>query len=205
MKQPHEDVSGIDRSGDDLLSLDMRAVAHRTALAAMATHLHSAVSVGNPAPAVARMSERLRHPQIGDFVLEWMVGLTPRRDLDSRIKAMGYLIEKRREWWTTDEEWQRHLAEELACRREYDPDAELDEDDLERSTEEAWYIQYGPDPGDICRWTNCSFIVVPIDPAEFSNSVGTRNSDGSVTITRDALLADLADSGFQFRLPEMTP
>lgn len=187
MKQPHEDIIGIDRTGDDLLSLDMRAVAHRQALTAMARHLMDAVSVGNPAPVVRRMSERIRSPQVGDFVLEWMVGLSRRSDLDTRIKAHGYLVEKRQEWWTTDEEWEQRKAEEGW------------EDDEERSTDVAWYVQYGPDPVDVCRWTNCSFIMVPIDPAEFTHPIGTR--DGNVVVvTRDDLLGSLADSGFHLKL-----
>jgi hypothetical protein len=185
-KQPHEGIVGTDRSGDDLLSLDMRAVAHRQALVAMAKHLMSATSVGHPAPVVERMSQRLRNPQVGDFVFEWMIGLSPRRDLDTRIKAHGYLVEKRKEWWTTDEEWERRKAEEGWA------------DDEERPTDVAWYIQYGPEPADVCRWTNCDFIVVPIDPAEFTVPFGTR--DGSaVTITRDDLLGSLADSGLVLR------
>lgn len=199
-KQPHEGIVGVDRSDNDLLSLDTSAVVHRTALAAMAKHLHLAVGVGNPAPVVRRMSERIREPRVGDFVLEWMVGLSARYDLDMRIKAMGYLVEKRREWWTTDAEWEAGLAEELAARREYEPGAELDSEDLERPTDEAWYIQYGPSAADICRWTNCSFIVVPIDPLEFAQPFGTRD-ESAIVIRRDDLLGALADSGFQLRAP----
>jgi hypothetical protein len=27
--------------------------------------------------------------------------------------------------------------------------------------EKAWYIQYGPEAEDVCRWVNCKFIAVP--------------------------------------------
>lgn len=33
-------------------------------------------------------------------------------------------------------------------------------------TEEAWYIQYGPGPGDVSRWTNCAFTAIPAAIAE---------------------------------------
>jgi hypothetical protein len=181
MKQPREGITGIDRSGDDLLSLDMRAVAHRNALIAMARHLHTAVSVGNPAPVVERMGARMRSPQPGDFVVE--PTMARRGDLDTRIKALGYLIEKREEWWETDAEWQATKVD----------DDSLNDDG--RPTDEAWYIQYGPAQEDVCRWVNCAFVVVPISDDDFSKRAA--GPDG--WITRDTLLGALADSGFQLR------
>lgn len=189
MKQPHENVTGVARTGDDLISLDERAIAHRNALIVMAHHLRDATMVGNPAPAVERVGNRLRTPLVGDLVVEVTAFYRHRRDPDTALKGFGYLVERRREWWTTDEEWEREKAEDGGL------------DDSDRSTDEAWYIQYGPEPVDICRWTNCEFYVVPIDPDEFRRPVGTPSPNGGVTITRDDLLADLADSGFQLRGP----
>lgn len=153
-KQPREDIVGTDRSDSDLLSLDMVAVAHREALIAMAWHLRDATMVGHPAPIAAQIYQRLKSPQPGDLVVEPGMAVYS-KDLDTRIKALGYLIEKREEWWLTDEDWEALKVE----------DGGLTDED--RQTDEAWYIQYGPDPADICRWVNCTFITVPIRWDEF--------------------------------------
>lgn len=187
MKQPREDITGIDRSADDLLSLNMRAVAHRDALVAVAHHLRTATMVGNPAPVVERMATRMRSPQPGDLVVEPTMARS-RRDLDTRIKALGYLIERRTEWWETDEEWEQIKAEEGY------------EDDEERRTDVAWYVQYGPSPEDVCRWVNCEFMTVPIGE-EFAQPAGVPTGSG-VVFTRDSLLGALADSGFQLNIPQ---
>jgi hypothetical protein len=147
VKQPHEDVKGGTDRADDLLSLDETALAHRDALIGMARHLHSATLVGNPAPIVKEMYERITHPRIGDLVME---GSTPyRKDVDTRIKGLGILVERRYEWWETDEEWEQVKAEDSSV------------SDEDRLTDEAWYVQYGPGPSDVCRWTNCSFVALP--------------------------------------------
>lgn len=185
--QPHEGISGTDRTGTDLVSLAESASEHRDALVAMARHLQTATSVGNPAPVVERMAQRLRAPQPGDLVVESSSGMW-RTDQETRHKAFGFLIAKRTEWWETDEQWATAKTE----------DGSLTDDD--RMTDEAWYVQYGPNAVDVCRWTNCSFMVIPITSETFSVPVGTR--DGSaVVITRDSLLGSLADSGFTLNLP----
>lgn len=155
-KQPHEDVTGTDRSGDDMLSLDERAFPARFALIAMARHLQTATLVGNQAPIAAEIYQRIRHPRVGDLVVESSVG-THTKDPLRKVPAFGYLIEKRREWWHTDAEWAALLAE--------DPDAYGGDD--QRPTDTAWYVQYGPAPGDVYRWVNCDFLAIPIDPQEF--------------------------------------
>lgn len=186
MKQPHEDITGVDRTGDPLLCLEDDHLPVKAALIVMARHLSTATMVGNPAPVVERMGGRLRSPQVGDLVVEQSNAASMRRDGWGR--GFGYLVERRREWWHTDEEWTALLA-----------DGEYAEDD-ERPTDDAWYIQYGPAAADICRWTNCSFLVIPIDTETFSLPAGER--DGSrVTFTRDSLLGGLADSGFTLRTP----
>ena len=147
MKQPHEDVAGVQRD-DDLLSLEESALAHRDALIAMAKHLKSTTLVGNPAPIVEEVHHRITHPRIGDLVME--VSAPYRKEVDTRVKSLGILVERRYEWWETDEEFERLKAE--------DPPSYTEAD---RMTDEAWYVQYGPDPKDICRWTNCEFVALP--------------------------------------------
>lgn len=151
---PHEDVTGVDRD-DWLLELDTQALTHRDGLAAMAYLFHRATMVGNPAPIVAQMWERISQPQVGDLVIEatyWF----PNRDEDHRLKSLGLLVARREEWACSDEEWARWEAE--------DPEAYDGERPVER---DAWYIQYGSKSGDICRWTNCTFLVAPIDRKAF--------------------------------------
>jgi len=134
------------------------------------------------------MGDRIRNPQIGDLVVEDGARY-PRRDpADTRLKGLGYLLGSRVEWSQTDEDHAAWLAE--------DPDAA----GYPRSTVGAWYVQYGSQPDAICRWTNCSFVVVPIGRDMFREPVGTRDVNG-VTITRADLLGSLADSGFNLNLP----
>lgn len=151
MKQPREDVTGADRSADDLLSLDERAMPVREALVTMAAHLSRACMVGNPAPIVRDMGERIYRPQVGDLVVEVTTTFAHRRRRDDTwYRGFGFLVEHRREWAHIDEEWARLVAEDPYA---YDAD--------DRAMEEAWYVQYGPAPVDVCRWTNADFVVVP--------------------------------------------
>lgn len=184
MKQPHEDIRGTDRAGDPLVSLDDSYLPVRAALTMMARHLGTATLVGNPAPVVARMAERLRSPQVGDLVIEQNAAGMRR---ETWFRGFGYLVERRREWWHTDAEWQELKQEDDSLT------------DADRWTDDAWYIQYGPAAADICRWTDCSFRVIPITGEQFSVPAG--HGDGTATVfTRDSLLGGLADSGFDLRL-----
>jgi hypothetical protein len=186
MKQPHQDVTGTDRT-DLLLSLDEAALAHRAWLAGLAFHLSTATTVGNPAPVVSRMAERIRSPQIGDLVVEqsshW------RGNPDDRVKGFGILVEHRTEWWDTDEDYQRHITE-------YPEEA-----DEPRATDHAWYVQYGSAAVDICRWTNCSFLAIPTPGERFRVPGGTPTGSDGIVVTRDSLLGALSDSGFKLRVP----
>lgn len=177
MKQPREGVSGLDQDSD-LLSLDHDAMEHRLALMIMANHLKSAVLVGNAAPIAQEIWERIRNPRIGDLVVE-MTALSPRHP-ENRVHGLGILVERRTEWWETDEEWEQLKAEDGFM---------TDED---RRTDEAWYVQYGPRAKDICRWTNCMFTAIPLNPHEFDKPL-------TGTITRDTLVGTLNRSGFNLR------
>lgn len=181
MKQPHEDVRGVQRDSD-LLRIDEESVPHRDALIAMARHLQSATLVGNPAPLVADMYQRITHPQIGDLVVE-TAALYRWRKPDDRLKSLGYLLEHRTEWCHTDAEWAAAVAE-----------GPWDEED-NRPTDHAWYVQYAPNPEAVCRWVNCSFLVLPITIDSFDEPMGTRDATG-VTVTRGDLLGALGRSGF---------
>jgi hypothetical protein len=180
--QPYEGIVGTLRDEDDLLSLDDKAIPRRMMMANLALCLESAVLVGNPAPIVQRMGERMRKPEPGDLVLE-----RTRFGRYSDVEAFGFLVAHRDEWWDTDEEYQRHVADGAVGA------------DEPRSVDHAWYVQYGPQPGDMYRWVNCSFITVPTDRAFCRIDFGTRDDRGGVTVTRNDLLGHLADSGMALR------
>lgn len=160
---PREGVAGSPRT-DWLLELDTEAMPHRDALAAMAFHLQRATLVGTRAPIVQQMWDRISAPRVGDLVVE-STYYFPNRDMDHRAKSLGILLAHREEWAQTDEEWAAEAEADRACNREngYEPDL-----GIERAREtDAWYIQYGNDAVDVCRWTNCTFYAIPTDFREF--------------------------------------
>ena len=202
--EPMEGITGTDRD-DDLLSLEDEAFPRRMIMAGMARCLREATMVGSPAPVVQRMSGRMRDPQPGDLVIETSTFYS--RDEDTRLKAMGILVAHRVEWWEKDAEWDAQVEEERAAYEEFlrgpyshPGDEPFDPSQCERSTDHAWYVQYGPGAGDICRWVNCEFMTIPFDSADYAVPVGTSNGNG-VTFTRNDLLGALADSGFALRDP----
>ncbi len=154
---PREGIAGTDRSSDPLLSLDEGAQPYRDALIAMAWHLRNATLVGSPAPKVQAMYERMRHPQPGDYVVESTWGWGRRAGADDRLKAFGILIAHRMEWASTWDEFVAEVGADLAF-------------DDNRSRADAWYVQYGPDAADVCRWTNAEFVMVPVGRDAFKEA-----------------------------------
>lgn len=191
--EPHQDITGHKRDYNDLLSLRPEAIAVRDIIRTLAYHLWDAVLVGDPAPRVRRMYEFMSAtPKIGDLVIEQSTFWSS--DEDQRTRGFGFLVATRKEWATTNAEHQAEVDREKAyCAEhnlEYVPD--------ERFTDYAWYVQYGPEPADVCRWHNCSFMVVPFNIESFKIAAGTRE-DGALVLTRDSLVNALADSGFKFK------
>lgn len=141
------------------------------------------------------MYERISHPQRGDLVL--VMDSLMRRDDDTKLKGLGILLDHRDEYFQTDEEWQEMLKEEKAVG--YDSSKEP------RQTDHFWYIQYGQDAEDICRWTNCTVLTVLTHPFNVDSiPAGILDERGGVTFTRDSLLGGLADSGFALKAPAAT-
>lgn len=204
-KQPYEGINGTARTGDDLLSLEDEAIAVRKVLVNLMTVIRKTTLVGQPAPIVRDISDRMGHPVPGDLVVE--ASTTLHRQTGDWYRGFGILLEHRREWWETDADWEVMVAQGRADHEEFlrgpyahpgDADEPWEPD--ERRTDDAWYVQYGPGERDICRWVNCEFMMVPTDAHEVDRPVGTRDGNG-VTFTRDDLLGALADSGFQLRPP----
>lgn len=164
MKQPHEDILRPADVDTRLLGFDDAALDFRDAICALASHLYLSCMVGNPAPAVLEKQQRMLRLEPGDYVVEssdlwrrW--GST---DAADRAHRFGVLLERRDEWGQTDEEHRRALA-----------DGEIDADEERWVERNVVYIQYGPSPEDVCRWVNCSFIVVPVDLFAFHKPVVT--------------------------------
>lgn len=146
----HEGVRGIARN-EPWLSLEEDSWPIQEAIIALTRKVMSCCTVGNPAPSVTEVWQKMKNPQVGDFVVEpWVY---KRASLDKKMKSLGYLVAKRTEWAETEEEFQKYILE--------DPDYAED-----RSTDIGWYIQYGPNPEDVCRWTNCDIYAVPFSPDE---------------------------------------
>lgn len=156
--QPWENIIGEDRPDDKILSLDGDALPLRRLVMTYSRHFDQAVRVWGPAPIVEKMHKRTTTPLIGDLVVEIGGCATPK---DERaFRSMGILIEKRVEWWESDEEWQLSLLENTSM------------SDNERSVDVAWYVQYGQNKEDITRWVDCSFTAVPTD-LDFFGKVGS--------------------------------
>jgi len=171
VKQPHEGIRGYDLTNrGDLLCLSEEGQAHRSLIVLLAHGILTATQVGNPAPIVQRIADRMRRPQAGDLVFEESTFWGSFRrghphEGQAWCRGFGFLLEEREEWADIDAEWEEHLAAEA----EY---YALDHDDPERPTDWAWYIQYGPSPEDVTRWFNCSIIAIPTDPELFSIGIG---------------------------------
>lgn len=140
MLQPHENVTGADRD-DDLLSLEPSAMAHRDLIGSLACAVYDACMVGNPAPKVLEAWERITHPSVGDLVYVTDGRYRRNAPIETRVHSLGFLVERRREWWSTDEQWAAEMAEDDSLA----PGERLVERD-------AIYVQYGPSAADVCRW-----------------------------------------------------
>lgn len=142
--EPHEGVTGTDRPGDPLLTSDEAAAL----VARLTRKLYSTALAAHAAPRGRELFERMATPEVGDqVVVSDSVGS---HSPETRQRGVGYLVAHRAEWWSTREEWERDKAE----------DGTLTE--VDRLVEhDAWYVQYGPNSVDICRWVNCTVLAIP--------------------------------------------
>ena len=70
LPQPWEGVTGTARDSDDLLSLEEEAMPRRRRMVMTALLLRKATLVGNQAPVVTKIFDRMSDPQPGDLVVE---------------------------------------------------------------------------------------------------------------------------------------
>jgi hypothetical protein len=180
--EPGEGITGTLHDPAGVLSLDEDTLAARRALMATTRCLMRATLVGNPAPVVSRMYDRMHDVQPGDLVME--TSGTLRLHADVFYRSFGILLADRIEWWQADAQWQAGMAGEPEELR----------GDGNRCTGHAWYVQYGPRPDDVCRWVDCEFVMVPADP-RFGEVV----FDLAGGMNGEDVTGAVADSAFRLR------
>ena len=205
LPQPREDVTGMDLTGSMLLSLREPAAVHREALITVTRHLRDSCMVGNPAPVVRRIWQRISHPEPGDLAVANEV-LHGCGDDDYHLKGFGVLLAIRDEWAETDADWAAFCDSERRAAEADGFTADMIVSDENRAEEHGvYYLQYGPEPVDVCRWVNSACTALPVHVPGFGkDAAAARDQDGAV-FTRDSLIASLADSGFALRLPGAPP
>jgi hypothetical protein len=147
-RAPWEGITGEPRPAlGDLLSLAEDAGARRAVMAGMAVCLYHATAGGTLLPACTRMAARIRGPRPGDLVAEVTTAGTP----GSSREGLGVLI---------------------ACRPERpgpSPDGACSRLGAALPGDDAWYVQFGPGPGDVARWTAARFIAALAGDREFGD------------------------------------
>lgn len=160
--EPHEGVTGVTRTRDDLLSLEDAAIARRMIVMDIAETLFKLALAAPVRPLNGDVPafDRIARPKVGDLVIERTSAFI--REPEHRARSFGILLGRRMEWATSSNDWKMWLQQEAAaCRMNGDEEGALAVLKEERLTDHAWYIQYGSDAKDICRWTNCMFYTVP--------------------------------------------
>lgn len=110
--------------------------------------------VGNPAPVVDQISERMRNPQPGDLVWETSTSLRSLRDPAWAEKALGWFVERGQSPWASREEWARDECEW----REY-----AGQPYEECPTRLVWIIRPWGDPDGRFVWENAKLLGLPLD------------------------------------------
>ena len=156
--QPRENIQGIHRTRDDLLSLDDAALQRRVILVRIARELWEAVLRGAHGEHGRDVYQRMANPVMGDLVVESTTSLRHpgEKDADGDLRAthgFGILLGVREEWTCSHEEWKKDVEEAR------EDGYVLTEDD--RAVTEAAYVQHGPMPWDVTRWVNAEMIALP--------------------------------------------
>jgi hypothetical protein len=162
--QPHEGVRGLDLAPGHPLSLDEASVDRRLEMLERVRQRWNDI-LHDRIPDRDHLFDVMYDPHPGDMVLELTTSF--RTDRDSRVLASGILlVHERKEWASTDEEWAQTVAQEKASHEEDGYSFDEEQFAKDRFATSASYVQYGPSPTYVCRWSNCKFIVIPMDLAE---------------------------------------
>lgn len=159
--QPHEGVQGMELGEGHLLALDEASIRRRIEVINRVKERWDDILYGQVADRDAAF-KRMYNPRVGDMVMELTTSF--RSDRESQVQGFGILlVYKRREWACTDEEWALHVAREKEEHEKLGLSFDAGAYGRNRFPDTVSYLQYGPDPGDICRWSNCTFIAVTAD------------------------------------------
>lgn len=144
----HTRPAGVDRTGDPILG---RMMDPAVLAAVMNIVWYSHYLTGyNASPIGKALADRHHHPRVGDLVMVpdamRVRGETVEERADTRAKGWGYFLGEFREPVYDDATWAR-----VADQYDGEPNP----------TERVFYVQYGPDPADVCRWENASVVAVP--------------------------------------------
>lgn len=138
--------TGTDRTGDPLMVLSDTTEPLRTLVMRSQWYLDY-VSGYRQAPIARRWDERARAPRSGDlvYVVDRILEGPRGGDADTHNKSFGYYICGRREPVYDADMWAQ-----VADQYEGEP----------CPTEKVFYLQYGPNPDDVCRWENAECRVI---------------------------------------------
>jgi len=136
---------GTDRADDPVLTM----TGEQRSVFIEAVYYGWSLTGYGQAPIGRALAERRHDPRPGDLVVipdALSRRATSTDDKSTQLMGLGYLVEGRYEPAVTEEIW-----------------AEYGESDWggECPREKAWYVQYGPNPEDVCRWENASCQAVP--------------------------------------------
>jgi hypothetical protein len=179
---------------------------HLRQVAILGYSTYTATLVGDPAPFARRLNQRMRDPRPGDLVLEtstiWR--LVPEAHGEWDPAALGYLLREVDEPAFTRAAWEVECAQEAAWHAEHYPDEPYEPMEEFRvdapPMERVQYLQR-LDTGGEFRWHNADFIALPTTlPTDWLGEAA-----GTGAVTRDSLVADLADHGFRLKGPGEGP
>lgn len=157
LPEPHENVRGVDRTRDDLLSLDVPALKRRVIMLHLANQLWNTTMGATGTPRGQAAYERMTEPKVGDLVVESVAMCFPSVDDPERgprsTHGFGILLGVRAEWTSSNEEWQKRLAKSQGWKRPLRPE--------DRPMVTAQYVQYGPKATDVVRWVDATLFALP--------------------------------------------
>jgi hypothetical protein len=122
-------------------------------IATIGYNLYRTTSVGNPAPIVKTLGDRMRDPRPGDLVLEVSSIYWKMKQEPFDASNLGFLTRTAMEPVFTEEEWNE------------EPELGHDNQPLPYGacpTEKVYYINRLDGKGEV-RWHNAAFIALPID------------------------------------------
>lgn len=130
----------------------------------LAHELNSATRA-HPAFRHQGINRQMNEPRPGDLVIEQSTAY--HETFDCTACGFGVLLAKRLEWETTDEAYAiRCTLQDLQDMQAGYTELTPEEHARNRTTDTAWYVQYGPDSKNVYRWVNAECIALPVTVAD---------------------------------------